>query len=1706
MDNFVPTLGFCAELYYISLNKQTLDYKKYIRKTGKVLLWIVGSVIGLFLLVVLLIQVPWIQNKIKDKAVTYLEGKIHTKVVIGRIEIGLPKKVILENFYFEDQQKDTLLAGEKLSVDISLFKLISNEVEINSVDLKGITANVKRDKDSVFNFDYIIKAFASKEEKPKDDSEPMKISVKKINLDRIHLKFDDKISKNDLSAYIAHFDTKIDNFDLNKLEFDVPKIKLDGLNLKLKQGRLVEEAVIKTRQVADSLAQQPNLKLTLGTIDLSRIKIGYDNEGTQLNTGLQLQKMLIRVNKFDIAKQNIELESLDINSLKGALVVGKYEKQLAKNVANAKEQPEVAPGMPWRIKLNQADFKKIAFRYDDQNAAPVKKGIDYKHMDIKNFNLVGEKFVFADEIISGNIYAFTVQDKSGLDVQSLKTEFYYGKKNAYLKKLYLKTPQTLLKDQIIVGYPSVESLGKDIGELDINANLSGSRVGFKDILILVPTLADTNPFKSNPDAIMNIDSRITGKVNNIQIPKLQISGIGNTIVNASGRITGLPDAKKAYFDLAINNIQSTAKDINNFVPKGTIPNSIQLPSQLSVNGTFVGYINDFDTNLNLNTSYGKAKVKAKFDQRRKNAEKYNADIDINNFNVGKLIKNDTLGRITLKAKVNGVGLDPKTATATVKGRIYKAEYNQYTYRDLALNGNIKNGAFVAEAQMTDPNLTFDLNSSGDFGGKYPAIKLKLNVDIADLEKLNLHAGPMKIRGNIDADIPTADPDYLNGDISLHHIMFANENGEFVLDSINVLATATPEQQAISLRSQFADADVVGKFKLTKVGAALMNSFSKYYNTNSKTAYKPMANAEAQQFDFSVNVKNSPILLRMIPDIKAMDSIVIAGGYNSVGDTIYVAALVPKLTYGENTISNANITIDTQEESLVYSVIVDDIKNPSIHLPYTNLSGAVKDNTVSYTLQLRDLKNEERYLIAGILQSNDGQTIIELIPDNLKLNYEPWTINPENQIKIGNGIYANNFELGKDGSSIKLQSQSETPNAPLNVDLKDFKIETITNIIQQDSLLMGGRINGNAVLKNLQKTPIFTADLNIDDFNFKTDTIGNIKINVNNEIANTYDAKVEITGKGNQVNLDGKYFASNQGFDFNLDLQHLEIRSIQGFTAGNIKNSSGHLTGKFRVTGTIDDPNVIGELKFNDGAFTVTPINSNFKLLNDKIVFDDRGIYFEKFSLSDENDNQLFILGRVDTPNYKDYAFNLNINADNFRAMNSKEKDNDLYYGELYLDTKLRVKGDLNKPIIDGNIKINDGTKLTVVLPQSDPSVADREGIVEFIDQDNPFLENVRVKDTISKSTFKGIDASVNIEIDKEAELNLIIDKGNGDYLKLKGEAKLTGGIDPSGKTTLTGRYEFTEGAYEMTFNLLKRRFDIKPGSYILWTGEPTQADVNITAIYESDTAPIDLVDDQLGNVSPEIRNQYKQRIPFETNLIMKGQLLKPEITFDIQLKEGNNSVSTVVINTTEAKLAQIRQNPSELNKQVFALLLLNRFIGENPFSSEAGGVTGESLARQSASKLLSQQLNNLAGDLINGVELNFDLESTDDYTTGTKQNRTDLNVSVSKTLLDDRLKVTVGNSFGLEGQQQANEETTNIAGDLSADYQLTRDGRYRVRVYRKNQYQVALQGQVIETGVGFIITMDYNKFRELFHKTQREREIEQDLKAKKEKKKAAKKK
>ncbi|MFZ1678125.1 MAG: AsmA family protein, partial [Saprospiraceae bacterium] len=220
----------------------------YVRKFLKIILWLVGIIVLLPGLVFILIQVPYFQNLAKNKAVSFLQDKIGTPVAIEHFSLDFPKRIVLNGVYFEDQKGDTLLAGDTIRIDISLWKLLSHEVKINEIDLRGITAYVdKKLPDSTYNFDYILKAFGSQDTSAVSDSTSgMRLSLRKINLDRIKVKYNDEVKGNDVSMYLQHFDTDIKEFDLDHQKYTISKINLSGLNAALKQTKAISEKALTT--------------------------------------------------------------------------------------------------------------------------------------------------------------------------------------------------------------------------------------------------------------------------------------------------------------------------------------------------------------------------------------------------------------------------------------------------------------------------------------------------------------------------------------------------------------------------------------------------------------------------------------------------------------------------------------------------------------------------------------------------------------------------------------------------------------------------------------------------------------------------------------------------------------------------------------------------------------------------------------------------------------------------------------------------------------------------------------------------------------------------------------------------------------------------------------------------------------------------------------------------------------------------------------------------------------------------------------------------------------------------------------------------------------------------------------------------------------------------------------------------------------------
>ncbi|MFP3599762.1 hypothetical protein, partial [Chryseobacterium sp. SIMBA_029] len=90
--------------------------------------------------------------------------------------------------------------------------------------------------------------------------------------------------------------------------------------------------------------------------------------------------------------------------------------------------------------------------------------------------------------------------------------------------------------------------------------------------------------------------------------------------------------------------------------------------------------------------------------------------------------------------------------------------------------------------------------------------------------------------------------------------------------------------------------------------------------------------------------------------------------------------------------------------------------------------------------------------------------------------------------------------------------------PLNISLKDFKIETITELIKKDTVLARGTINGTAQLRDVTKEMTFTSDLNISYLIVYGSPIGNLAVKVNNSSPKILNADIALSGNNNDVKI------------------------------------------------------------------------------------------------------------------------------------------------------------------------------------------------------------------------------------------------------------------------------------------------------------------------------------------------------------------------------------------------------------------------------------------------------------------------------------------------------------------------------------------------------------------------------------------------------------
>ncbi len=1646
---------------------------KFLKITG----WIVLSIVALLLVVIMAIQIPSVQNRIVKETVGFVEKKIGTPVALNHFSLRFPKKIVLQGLYLQDQSKDTLLYAGEISVDTDIWGLLHHKIQLNNVDLINITAKISRTKsDSLFNYSYIVSAFAGDTTKVQKDTTgqvPWKFSLYGIDVESTHLRYHDSYSGNNADLDIGNLEVDIDDFDLDHSVFNIDDITVENTTAKITQTKMPEVAITKVPEPETDSTQ--SLSIDFNEINLENIAANYTQEAIGRIVQFNLVRALIEANKIDLISQKIDLEKFSVE--KAFIMYRQMASPVAKKTPTIADTVEVpTPDDPWLISLAELDLSENTFQYHDFNKPMQNKSVDFNHLWISRFNTQANDLILNGSQIEGVLEDLSFREKSGFGIKSFQANFKVDNNSADINNFVFQTELSKLALNIHANFQSFETLASSYQDADIKFNITPSYVSVKDVLYFNREVLDSLPINLNPSTRLLFETSMSGQVADLNIQHIKLQTLTKTLLQAHGTIRGLPQMDKALMQVTLDKFYTTIKDIKNILPPSMIPQSIQIPDWINLAGYFKGTLKTPEVHSVLTTSIGSVVLKGSMNLDSLSAKQgYDGNVIVHNLHVGKLLKQEkTIGEINLTAAVKGKGFTMDKLTALLDLNIQDFKYNDYTYKDFSLNGSMNKYFFSGAALLQDKNLDFNLKADLDYNENVPTYKLKFELKNADFKALNLALRPLRARGTLDVDLATADFKVLNGTVGLRKVAIFNGEKLYAVDSLLFASIEQKGQTDISINSDIVNASFKGTINLFSLGDVMKRYVNTYFSMQDAAYEKPI---EPQNFKFRLDLKKTDLITDiLLPDLTSFEPGPIIGEFNSLNNDLYVRVSMGKIQYTNMATDSLLININSDKQKLNYNLFLQNVRVDSMLIYGVEFDGSVANDSIKTIFAIRDSLQEHRYRFGGVLSSLEKGFEFRFLKNMILLNYDAWNVPRDNYIRFGNGIVTRNLFLTKNEEKILIESKNDK-DSTLSIGFRELDLADLAGMVTGTQLMVKGKLSGDVNLL-MAKDNAFDAKVNISNLNIFEKAWGHVAVKVNRATADRFDVKLSIAGDNTDIQTNGYYAVTPTTSSINLTtkIQKLNLSILEPLTAGQTKDMKGMLTGLINVTGDLKKPTVLGGLIFKDAQFTSTYVNSQFTLKNETISFAEPGIVFDNFKIRDVDNNVASIDGSVNTTSFTDLKFDLGLKTRNFRVLNTTANDNELFYGKVGLNTRAHITGSSSLPVIDVQIGLSDDSQITYVVPQEEKAVMDQEGIVKFIDRDalkDPFLSSINPKDTVTKK-FTGFDLTANIELSDKEIFNIIIDPATGDKLSVQGNTTLSLRMDPMGNMDLSGRYEISKGTYSLSFyKLVKRNFEIEKGSTIMWAGEPLDANLQIGAIYKVETAPLELVSNQI--TDPALLAQYKHRLPFLVHLNIKGQLFKPEISFKLDMPERDRMA---IQGSVYSKIQDVNTRESDLNKQVFALLLLKRFMADNPLDNQSGEGMA-STARRSVSKLLTEQLNRLSQN-VKGLELSVDVKSSEDYnSSGEAAAQTNLQLGVSKTLLNDRLVVKLSGNVDVEGENTQQSSLTDYIGDLALEYKITPDGRLRITGFRNSDYDM-VDGELTKTGAGLIYIKDYNAFRELF--------------------------
>ena len=1326
-----------------------------------------------------------------------------------------------------------------------------------------------------------------------------------------------------------------------------------------------------------------------------------------------------------------------------------------------------------RFFINSIELRQSEFAVLDLRVEPITEGFDYTRLEFREVTANANKFSFIGNTLGLDIKLLSgVESNSGLKIQDLKTILTYNPKYLELAELNLKTDKSHIKNYLRMDITGPKGYSDFIDQVKLTARMEETKLHLSDLRIFAPMLPEI-------DTEIFLSGEVTGPVSELASEEFLIRIGKQTALFGSFLIDGLPDLGDTYLNLSLKNSVISAGDLAPFLSP-EVQKEIKKFNLIRFDGDFAGLLTRFTTTGDFRTSIGNFSGRVNYDLV-KGVPSIVSRLKVQNLDLGILAEDkELLQKISLEGNVNVKGSSLQNALIDLNASISQLGINQYNFTNITTDATYGLNLFRGNLAVDDPNLKARIKGSLNLKESVDSVRLMVELDTLFLDRINLMDKPAFVSGKLDIDTKGITLDELEGIARFNDIKVGYEDrflevGDFFFQSLFAGGTRT-----LSLNSDYLVVAASGQFNIEQMGKDL-SVLGKQYLAILLNEEPPLADLKenfSEEYSLDLNIRMTdinPLINLFQPDLKISKNNILEGAfYQTRENTVFnFFTSIDSISYQGNKAFGTNIDFNTSkiinsQDILASFYVYSKEQKVGEKLGFKNLGlEAIWDQTnLDLLFSLDQDSTQSKARIEAEAKFSNAGTFLKFKPSLLRVLNREWQFDPGNLVSLSQGeVTIDKLIVSNEEQALGLQGKiSSNPDENLDFTINQVELDLLNTITSLD---FAGKADGSFRLSNLLNQTELNGTLHVEGMEINDFPIGEIDATAT---LGTEDLILKMENYFNgqkKIDIEGTLGLEYQNLDMDAEMTQANLVIFEPFLSKYITNLGGTVSGNLQLRGTVGVPELLGSGRIDQGKLKINYLNTSYQI-DGSILFRPTQISFQDLIFRDVNGNRATFTGGLNHRGFDDIFLDINSRLSNFQVLNTSARDNELFYGAAFATGTLSIRGSTSNLDVTARATTQPNTRISIPLTSSNEQY--QEDFIQIIN----VQDTVRIKalaEEVNRLEIENIRMNFIIDVTPDAFAEIIIDPKTGESIQGRGRGVLNLNIDTQGNFSLAGNYEIVEGLYNFSlYNVVKKKFEVQPGGRITWFGDPYTGVMNLKAIYQESLSLQPLINN--ANQAQE-NSQMRRRFPVKVVMDLQGELLSPtfKFGFDFSGFPSSGDVQT----TISAFQNRVAADEQEMNRQVFSVILNRSFSPEGQF-------TGSSTLTSSLSNLLSSQLNAYAAQIDKNLEINIDLATLDQNALENFQ------LSVAYTFLDGRLRVSRDGGFT---DNRGNASAASIIGDWQAEYMITEDGLYRLRIFNRNNFNtftsLSLTQNVLSYGASITQNVSFNSFSELFSKIARRR-------------------